>query len=716
MQSFLENARALNDFHWQGSPYQYILYVGIALVLLLSRRKTIRLVLGWFPLVYLACIYNPVFVKVLELAGLGGGAYFVRMFSFMPIMYAVAAGTSFLISKARGAIKFLAVCCVCALLVATGRSIYAQDWFIRADNLEKVSRDTLEVAAAIESENGEDIGIGTFEPVTNYMRQVADVVTVYARIPGRLWYLLNNDPPDVQAVMKEAGAQGLDYVTARRTEATLSAFAAQGYEPCATTDSLAIFRVSGVDQIRNVLNEKRQVVAVTAYDAQGNKKQNRQGYTTIRYGYDDRGYCNLESYLDENEQPIMISAGYAAISREYSVRGLLKSVRYLDLEGRPVLVTGRFETRYDYDIYGRLTFERYYGQDGKPMDRTDTHYASREICYNRQGLQSSEKYRNAQGESVLCSEGYAEYRRTYDEGGNLTGEFYYGTDGSLVILGAGNAGYKSEYDERGNVIREIYLDASGNPATQSTGYAECRKEYNELNQLVKETYWDEKGNPAAVAKGYCGVIREYSEAGDIAREIYLNEHGEEGARGEGYSRIEWQYDDRGQVSRVGYYLGQMPFTLPDGYAAYIREYDDKGNNILEGYLDAEGYPVRRASGFAFQRRSYDELNRLIREEYLDEYGEPVYTGSGYAALTREYDQQGNLIREAYFDAQGNPVLRSDGYASMEREWNEQKQLVRETYYGLQGEPVNNSDGTHGFERIYEGSTLIEEITLDAAVQ
>ena len=235
----------------------------------------------------------------LEMMGVGGNQYFARMFSFMPMMYAIAAGIVFLIGRIpKSWVKFISVVAVSVGLVLTGRSIYDQNWFVRAQNYAKVPNDTYQVAAVLKNTGDKNVSVATFDPITNYLRQVTDVVTAYARTPGDIWYKLNEDPTDVQAVMKAAGEQGMDFITARRTDMTIQAFHDAGYEPYALTDNLAIYEVKGVRKLVRTYNEKRQIASVTVYDAEGNIEKNSLGYSSIEFKYDERGYAIKETYID----------------------------------------------------------------------------------------------------------------------------------------------------------------------------------------------------------------------------------------------------------------------------------------------------------------------------------------------------------------------------------------------------------------------------------
>lgn len=521
MRSFLEQARALSEFYWQGSLYRWIFYTGLLLVIVFAKRRSARMIFGWVPLCFLICLYNPLFMRLMGLAGAGDRQYFVRMFSFMPMMYTIAYGLVSLLGRLKGLTKLLAVCAACLLLCLAGRNVFGMDWYTRASNFEKVSADTLQAVEALQSAPGQDISVVTIDPVTNYMRQVANVITPYARDMDALGHLLMEDPPDVMNVMTQAGAFGYDYIMARRTKATLKAFKKAGYKPFALTDNLAIFKVEGVDRMIRVYNAKRQVTAMTCVDKNGHIQPTPAGYATVAYEYDKNYNRVRETYLDENGAPYAVDGLYTTIRRTFSPRGLLKTCAYFDADGEPALVFGRYETRYSYSPTGILTGEAYFDRDGQPMNRTDFRNASRTIQYDPNGLVIREDYYDTAGNYVITGNGYAIYTREYTADNRLARENYFGTDGKPIRIPAGYAELNRFYDAAGNIVSEVYLDEAGNRIVSSSGYAEVRREYDGANRLIRETYWGADGSPVANTGGWHGFTLTYDEAGQVAEQQYI---------------------------------------------------------------------------------------------------------------------------------------------------------------------------------------------------
>ena len=711
MQAFIEKAAALNDWHWHGGYYQWVFYAGIVLVLIFEKRKTARIIFGWLPVVYLLCIYNPLFMKAMDFAGAGGKQYFVRLFSFMPLMYTIAKGMVCLLEKTEGWLKLILVCAACAVLCLTGYDIFSQGWYVRADNYAKVSKDTYEVMEALKKE-GDSVSVAPIYPVTTYLRQAADFVTPYAREQDSFGDRLMADPPDVIEVMETAGERDMDFILTCRTDETIRAFLEYGYEPYALTENLAVYRVADVDRRKRTLNEKRQVTAVTEYDAEGNPKPDKdEGYMTVTYEYDSHNYRIKESYLDGNGDPFVISDGYASACRTYSERGLLKSCRYLDADGKPVLYEGRYETRCDYDLLGNPVRESYYDADGNPMEREDVLYAARTMEYNSDGLLTDEKYFNTKGEPTACSKGYAERKQRY-KGEEISWEGYYDTEGKLIVRSGGYAAVSRDFDARDNLIREIYLDEQEKPVRCSKGYAGLEREYDENGNMLREQFLDENGKLLCMDGGYALRIREFNENNKVRREAYFGENGEPVLAEDGYHAFEREYNESGRAAEEHYYgTDDEPILTEEGYHGIAWEYDDSGHIISEQYYGTDGRELALEQGNSKYIKRYDKEGNMTAKVYMLS-GRPVMISRGYASFTCDYDAMGNLTRESYFDEKGKPVTRDKGYAEIRYTYDPWSRVTEESHYDTEGNLTDDVSGVARIIKTYDGQDLAGEIRLD----
>ena len=337
MSAFRDYLSSVVFIHWGNSPFQFFFYLGILLVLLLEKRREVRVVLGWLPLLFLLVIYNPLFGQVLSrVIPSKSWAYLSRLFTFVPLFYVVAHGAVLLLSRLKDGAKFLCVCLLGAVIALSGESVYHQYWMRPAANAEKAQTDAVEMVDLLRSQ-GENLCVAAPQEVSVYLRQLdANLLTPYGRYVNKLGKALGSEAPDPLQVMTWAGEQAVDVLAVWNREGIRESFAAGGWEPFAETSNCLLYTVSGVPRWVRTVDEKRRLASKTTLDAEGNPVLNENGYVTIRYEYDDAGMLVRQSYYDENGQPMKrYKKKYA--SQEFIDDGQEKIlVRYYDLEGNLV--------------------------------------------------------------------------------------------------------------------------------------------------------------------------------------------------------------------------------------------------------------------------------------------------------------------------------------------------------------------------------------------
>ena len=716
MKEYIELLLGLNDFHWQGSPYQWFFYAGIVLTLIFEKRRMVRIVFAWVPLLFLVCLFNPLSIAGLKLAGVFNRAYFVRLFSFMPLMYVIAMGMTMLVRIRRPWVKLAVTGLLGAAIAFAGHNVYRESWLTRAENPEKVPSEILEIIDEIESRDGEDVSIAAISAGTIYLRQVADVVMPYGRYVNELGKLLASDPPDVAKAMQMAGQQDVDYVVAHNLEATLSAFAEAGYAPIMLTQSYAVFEVSGVPRTHRRFNDKRQVVAVSDYDAQGQLKTRSDGVATVAYDYDSRGNKAREYYLDANGNRTVTAQGYASVYRTfYASSNRTRTIAYADLDDNPVLVSGRYGTRFTYDGKALLIREDYLDQQGRLMNRTDATYASRLLTYDENKRVIGERYLDADGRPVAVAAGYASFVREYDRRDRVRREAYFDTEGKPMRLAAGYASFTRSYDKAGNVISEAYFDEEGAPVMSRAGYQRLEREYDENRRIVREAYWNGR-RPVTRPEGYASLTREYDARGNMIRESYFDGRGRPALKGGSYASICRIYDDQDRLVEE-YCLDRAGKSTrgPSGYALVTFIRDESNRAIRERYYDEYGMSLTLDFGYAEVRRVFDGDGHILEEAYFTPSGEPVANYKGYAVVRRQYDDRGNVTQEYYLDPKGEPVACKLGYFRTRRTYNDDDQMILEEFMDAQGAPMDVDNGCVAVAREYtEAGDCTRELCLDRA--
>lgn len=428
MKAFFDYFLEVNHIHWGDGPYQWIFYLGIVLILVFEKKRNVRRIVAWVPIAYLVTVFNPLFSKLLTLAGVGDWRYYARMFSFMPLIYVMAHGGSLLINKLQGWLKLTATILICVLIAFTGTNVYKVDWMQPAQNAAKIPNDVYEIRNLFAGSD-KRISIATYDPVANYLRQEApELITPYAREIGDLGVLLTASPVDIADVMSSAGQMGIDYIEIPNDSE--EDFIAAGYTPFARLSNSLIYTVTGVSRTGKLLNDRNQVICQWFEDPEGKKKPGNWGYASSTSEYDDNGYIKKIEYFDENGAPFEIMGEYASVEYKNSPRGLVKSEIYRDADLNILYRNGYAQLKYEYDHEGNLTGELYCDENGNPVYLANDFYASKKR--QKTGNTVKEWYCDINGNRITCKEGYASIHKVYDEDNRLIAQRYFDLEGGQL--------------------------------------------------------------------------------------------------------------------------------------------------------------------------------------------------------------------------------------------------------------------------------------------
>jgi len=465
----MEQYAQINEMFWDGSPFQWIFYASVLLILIFEKRKVHRIVFGVFPLVMLVAMFNPVSYGLVTAVLRRSDKYYVRLFSVIPVFYCMAYGFVLVLNKAQGMVKLTGVCVAVGFIVFTGKCLYREPWMQRAENLQKTPNEVLRVLEAIPRKK-ENTCVALPDPLYVYARQVdGSIIMPYGRQLGGvsipLLEALNEPIPDVNAVMSMAGNSNVDYIAVNKSEEAKSAFSEVGYKPVGETEAYCIYAVTGVPKTVLTLNDKRQTLSSAACDENGNLRN--VGSVVVaktEYEYDQWGNRTRETYFDKEGQRVTTIDGYSSrirTFRRYGLSWIADSTKYLDAQDQLVLVYGRYETRQRFLKRRELFEERYFDRDGQPMNRLDTGYAAMVKQFDVLGRVISESFSDTSGAPVLSVDGYAKYTRELDNKNRIVEERYYDTKGDPINNSAGYAKQIISYGKKGVIKKESFFDEEG---------------------------------------------------------------------------------------------------------------------------------------------------------------------------------------------------------------------------------------------------------------
>ena len=224
----------------------------------------------------------------------------------------------------------------------------------------------------------------------------------------------------------------------------------------------------------------------------------------------EEGGVIYTDYVDQDGRITFASdKGYATLC-EKRVNGDLTVFTALDENGQPVaLSAGYDELRRTLTSDGKADTDTYYLR-GEQVARKRGYYQYARR-YNEKGKLCEIRYLDQSGQLVMTSMGYAAILRTYR--GNAQKDMYYDTEGKPAKASLGQFGKIVEKKDEATTV--TYVDADGTPSNTEKGYAVVKREGS------KTLYFDKDGAPVTVGRGQYGVEKD-----EDGQNVYLDEEGE----------------------------------------------------------------------------------------------------------------------------------------------------------------------------------------------
>lgn len=232
--------------------------------------------------------------------------------------------------------------------------------------------------------------------------------------------------------------------------------------------------------------------------------------------------------------------------------------------------------------------------------------------------------------------------------------------------------------------------------------AELTQQKQENGNTVRFDYLDEAGNISfASDKHYATLLRTLDEKGKNILERYLDAEGNPAIQPAGHAAVAREYNESGQNTVIRYLDEEgHPVRITSGYAVIIRTYNGKGLVETERYADENGMPAAAGGGQYGIRREYNEQKQNTVIQYLDAEGRVAPVKNGYAVVRRTFDEKGRVTRQFYFDAEGQPAALQTGQYGVYRAYDENGKNWLTTYLDAEGNPINTKSGYASIQRTY----------------
>lgn len=422
------------------------------------------------------------------------------------------------------------------------------------------------------------------------------------------------------------------------------------------------------------------------------------------------GYHRLissTSFDSEGEPCINTKESISKAVYSYDVRGNLTRIECFDSEGnRAVCQNGFAIIESEYDNYGNLLSEAYYGVDEEPV-YIDMH-SSVKFDYYPNGKIKESRYYDEKGELTLHKDWYSIVQYEYDDNGNQTKVSFLNTDSVPCYYKEGYAVHEASFDIRGNVIKEVYKDENGLPTMTNLGYSIVEYKHDDKNRIVEYMYFDNNHRPLNIKdRGHITQI-EYDIRGNIAKTLFLGTDKRETVIN-GYSKIHITYDDKNNIVKKQYkdIDNNNVEILSDGYSSEQLKYDEQNRVIEVSYFDVNGKPCWYSyeSGFICRYIClYDERNNVVEVLYYDQNGAPTMA-TGAARITSIYDEYNRMLERSFYGEADELVSGYYGKPIERYAYNDKGNITSMSLYNSDASPY----ATVSYDYDERGNTICMEI-------
>ncbi|MCM1188890.1 MAG: hypothetical protein NC541_06300 [bacterium] len=241
---------------WEDVVWTFRNYMGTGLVViwflaaliylfLCEKRKDRRILFVYFPTVVLAFFFNPLFMRAVFVT-IGGEVYF-RICWILPVILVIAYAAVKIWEKLSGAAQALFAAAAAVLIVLSGKPVYENSLYSRAENIYHVPESVVQICDAI-TVPGIEVKAVFPQEMLLYVRQYAPRVYMpYGRNTfdeelNNFLLAMERDTVDLEELAPYVDAKRCHYVILRETQEILQDPEDYGWELFGQTDGYIIYR------------------------------------------------------------------------------------------------------------------------------------------------------------------------------------------------------------------------------------------------------------------------------------------------------------------------------------------------------------------------------------------------------------------------------------------------------------------------------------------
>lgn len=147
--------------------------ISVVYLLFKEKRKHFRILFLYVPVILLLLYFNPLFARIVY--GIAGAEIYYRILWLMPVTVVIAYAMMQLYGSIRGRARIIFFVLGCGLIMISGRYIYHNTYFSRAENLYHMPQTVVDICDAIQVEGREVQAVFPVE-MLQYVRQYTPFV------------------------------------------------------------------------------------------------------------------------------------------------------------------------------------------------------------------------------------------------------------------------------------------------------------------------------------------------------------------------------------------------------------------------------------------------------------------------------------------------------------------------------------------------------------
>ena len=226
------------------------------------------------------------------------------------------------------------------------------------------------------------------------------------------------------------------------------------------------------------------------YDENGEPIRMYSGFYALLKEYNENGWNTRIVYLDTDDLPMMTTEGFSEKRLTYYSSGKIKTEKYYDPSGNPVCTaTYGYGMLNEYDENGKLSRITYLNAEDEPM-LVGLGYAIVCRNYYKaegpnKGKVESEFYFAENGKPIAQALGQYGVHKEYNENGQATVLTYLDADGAPIATKKGYTTVVRELYANNKIKTEQYYDLAGNPYHLPEGQYGIKKDGQQIVYLDK---------------------------------------------------------------------------------------------------------------------------------------------------------------------------------------------------------------------------------------